>query len=150
MRWLDRYIAIPFKDGGRDFAGVDCMGLYMLILAHEAKINLDEPGVSFGSNARAVMRKVESELHSGNWIMVAEGNGSAVKSTADKFDIVLMSAHVRRGRDVAKADLHLGCALGNGFMVHTEQDIGAQYVALDDPDVCGRVKAVLRPRALCA
>lgn len=150
MRWLDRYVAIPFKDKGRDFAGADCMGLYILILAHEAKIAIDDPGVSFGSDPRAVMRTVESELHSGNWMTVADGDGAMVKPHAKLFDIVLMSAHVRTGRDVTKSDLHMGCALGNGFMIHTEAGSGAQYVALDDLDVCGRVKAVLRPKALCA
>src|SRR5882757_3894866 len=125
-------MAIPFKDGGRDFFGVDCMGYYMLILAREAKIGIEDVGVSFGRDTRAVMRKVESELHSGNWIKIAEGDGAAVKALAGKFDAVLMSAHVRAGGGIRKSDLHIGCALGNGFVTHIEEGSGAQYVALDD------------------
>ncbi|MCL1940036.1 MAG: NlpC/P60 family protein [Desulfovibrionaceae bacterium] len=36
--WTDRYIGIPFKEGGRDFAGCDCGGLALLVLREECGV----------------------------------------------------------------------------------------------------------------
>lgn len=148
--WLDRYMAIPFKDRGRDFDGCDCFGLYMLILANEAGVALGEPDASHGINAKVAAGKIEAACISGEWFEVARGDGRAVKSAAQKFDVVLMSAHVQVGMAVIASDLHIGVALGKGKMIHTEYPMGCSWVSLVADDVVGRVKAVYRPKALCA
>lgn len=33
--WAKKYVRVPFKDGGRDMAGVDCYGLHYLIEKQE-------------------------------------------------------------------------------------------------------------------
>lgn len=146
--WLDRYMAIPFKDRGRDFAGCDCFGLYMLMLANEAGVALGEPDASRGVNAKIAAGKIEAACISGEWFEVARGDGRAVKKSAQKFDVVLMSAHVQVGMAVIASDLHIGVALGKGKMIHTEHPMGCAFVSLDDADVSTRVKAVYRPKAL--
>jgi hypothetical protein len=147
--WLDRYVMTPFKDGGRDFNGVDCQGGYMLLLANEKHVALPEPGVSYGKDPKAVRSYIEAQMHSGEWELIAEGNGAAVKDKAVRFDLVVMSATVRVGASVIKSDVHVGCALGDGKLIHWEQDVGATVLRLDDPDIINRVKAVYRPKALC-
>lgn len=146
--WLDRYMAIPFKDRGRDFEGCDCVGLYMLLLAHEAGVTIDEPNASHGTDAKAAGRKIESAILSGDWFEVVRGDGRAVKTAAQPFDLVLMSAHVRVGMAVIASDLHIGAALGKGKMIHTEYPSGCAWCALDADDVVARVRAVYRPKAL--
>ena len=71
--WLDRYMEIPFKDRGRDFSGADCFGFYLLLLAHEAKIEINDPNVSYGRNPNAVLRAIEAEIASARWKMIAAG-----------------------------------------------------------------------------
>lgn len=148
VRWLDRYMAVPFRDHGRDFSGCDCFGLYLLLLAQEAKLKLSDPGVSFGANPRAVSRAVEREIASGRWMRVAEGDGRFLKSMARRFDCVVMTAHVELNHRLVSADLHIGCALGDGRVIHTEHGAGCQLAELDDPMINNRVRAVHRPYLL--
>jgi len=35
MNWADKYVGIPYQEGGRTVMGVDCWGLYYLVLKHE-------------------------------------------------------------------------------------------------------------------
>lgn len=146
--WLDRYMAIPFKDRGRDFAGCDCFGLYMLMLANEAGVALGEPDASHGVNAKVAAGKIEAATISGDWIEVARGNGAVVKRLAQKFDCVLMTAHVHVGMAVVASELHIGVALGKGKMIHTEYPAGCDWRSIDDETVVNRVRAIYRPKAL--
>ena len=97
LMWLDRYMEIPFKDRGRDFSGADCFGFYLLLLAHEAKIEINDPNVSYGRNPNAVLRAIEAEIASARWKMIAAGDGAAIRNHAAEFDLVKMSGHLRIG-----------------------------------------------------
>jgi len=39
---FDKYINIPFVDGGRDFTGLDCYGLVCLMFKEERKVELPD------------------------------------------------------------------------------------------------------------
>jgi len=41
MEWVNRYVGIPYLDGGRTRTGCDCYGLIRLVLAEQFHINLD-------------------------------------------------------------------------------------------------------------
>lgn len=42
MQWHEKYIGIPFEDGGRSFSGCDCGGLVLLMLKTERGIEAKE------------------------------------------------------------------------------------------------------------
>lgn len=43
-QWLNRFLGIPFKVGGRDFDGCDCWGLYQLVSREALGIQLPPYG----------------------------------------------------------------------------------------------------------
>lgn len=147
-RWADKYMAVPFRDAGRTMRGADCFGLYALILALEAGVCIGKCDVSYGTDPEAVVRHVADEIASGRWLTVAVGDGAVAKPVARLFDAVVMSGHIRTGNRVVRGDVHIGCALGDGRVLHTEPVTGPQIMALDDPRIIKRVKGVYRPQVL--
>lgn len=142
MPWTDRYMAVPFKDGGRSFDQADCLGLYALILLHEACTEMPVFKESVGTDVNGVLRKIENEIVSGRWQRIY----GEPKDVAKKFDCIRMTGYPR-GSDgvVRRSDIHLGCALGNGKIIHTEDERGPRIIALDDEAIVRRVLGVYRP-----
>lgn len=152
MSWLDHYMAVPFQHGGRSLDGCDCVGLLALIIANEAHAEFPEFAARFDGDKRDIVRRLEAEMMSGRWIKVAAGRGEDVKLLVRKFDAVLMSAHVHReDGSVHSAEMHVGCAIERGRVVHIEQDVGSPVcVPLDDAEISSRVRSVWRLKALAA
>ena len=147
--WTDKYMAVPFKDGGRGWRGADCLGLYLLVLATECRLLIADHDVSYGLDAVAVAARMDGEIACGRWREIARGDGKIVKSVAGRFDAIRMSGHVRLPDcRVVRGDVHMGVALGDGRVLHTEPPAGPQIVALDDPRIVKRVKGVYRPKIL--
>lgn len=147
-RW-DKYVMTPYKPRGRSLEGADCFGLHLLILAHEAGLYLPAADIGLGDGADAMARAVEAEIVSGRWALVAEGDGAAVKRVLRVYDAVLMTGHVRTGREISSRPIHVGTAVGvRGLVIHTEVGVGAQCVPVDDPSICRRVRAVYRAGGL--
>lgn len=141
--WTDRYLAVPYRDGGRSWAGADCLGLYTLILAHEAMAAVPDFAVSVGTDPRAVLSAIEEQVLSVHrWRRIY----GEPKQVAEKFDCVRMSGHAR-GEDgiVRRSDIHLGCAIGGGKLIHTEDARGPRIVAFDDKAIVKRIVGVYRP-----
>lgn len=140
MSRFDRYLAVPFVEDGRDFAGCNCLGLYALILANEAMVSI---GVALDARAEVgdLAEQVAAELATGRWRLIARGDGAAVKASAKMFDAIEMKVP-------EAATLHIGCALGDGRMIHTERGIGPRCLPLDHRAVRSRIVAVWRPLAL--
>lgn len=135
MPWLDRYMAVPFKDRGRGFDGCDCAGLYALIVAHEAGWSIPVPDCGAASDPAHAIAMVGAEIAAGRWRKI-EG---APKQVAQKFDAVLMSGVVVSNGTARRADIHIGCATGDGRLIHIEAGRGPRYLPLDDPDIRRRI-----------
>jgi len=148
VSWTDRYMAIPFKDGGRTWRGADCLGLYLLVLATECDKRPGDHDVSYARDAAAVVARMDAEIAAGRWLTVAVGDGRAVKGAARRFDAVRMTGHIRTGAGVVRGDVHMGVALGDGRVLHTESGAGPQILAIDDPRILKRVVGVYRPAVL--
>lgn len=142
MSRFDRYMGIPFVDEGADFSGCNCLGLYALILAREAQVDI---GIAL--DARATLTdladRVAAALATGRWTMVATGDGAAVRHKARMFDAIEMTVP-----EAGRAPLHIGCALGDGMMIHTERGAGPRCLPIDHRSVARRIVAVWRPHGL--
>lgn len=146
MSRFDKYMGIPFADEGRSFDGCNCLGLYALILANEAGSHLDLPALSAGEDVGRLAERVAAEIGGGAWRLVARGSGREVKGRARLFDAIEMTV-LDRGR----APLHVGCALGDGMMIHTERSTGPRCLPMSHPAVSRRIVAVWRPALMgCA
>lgn len=118
--WADRFIGLPFKKRGRDWAGCDCWGLHRLICGEIAGIYVP-----------AFSTVAEAQRH-GSWIEVTDGSRQA-------FDAVLM-----RGDPC-----HVGTMIDGRRLIHVEKDsMGAVCVALSDIAIRGRVLSVWRHESL--
>lgn len=148
MTWTDRYLEIPFRDGGRSFAGADCLGLYALILLHEAATQMPDFAVSVGANPALALSAIESQVLSVHRWQRIYGEP---KDVAQRFDCIRMTGHARGGDGIVRrSDIHLGCALGNGKVIHTEDRRGPRILMLDDLSIVKRVVGVYRPLFLQA
>jgi cell wall-associated NlpC family hydrolase len=84
-------VGLPFVDGGRCTAGVDCWGLVRLVLTERAGLDLpfyDGVSASDGATVRDIVRQ---EAAASEWIQV---DLAAIK----ELDVVLMRGPGGRGR----------------------------------------------------
>ena len=75
--WTDKYIGIPFVEGGRDFNGCDCAGLVLLALKMELGLEaLDfreyEKAHFAGMEGYKYLGKVMAEVIEKDWRVVDE------------------------------------------------------------------------------
>lgn len=133
-RWVDRYMTVPFKHGGRGFDGADCFGLYALILATESGIAPPTfDGLSAAGDLNATLRAINGAIAAGLWQKI---EGDPVK-VAQRFDAILMAG-------VHGAPVHIGCAVGDGRVLHSERATGPRCVRLDDFKIRGRITGPMR------
>lgn len=119
MHWTDRYMAVPHKDHGRGFNGADCAGLYALIVAHETGESIDLPDCK-GDPMRAA-RLIEAAIISGSWRKI----DGEPKRVARRFDAILMRGYTTDADGAThRADIHIGCATGEGTVIHTGEAFG--------------------------
>ena len=122
MRWMEKYVGLPFKDFGRDFGGVDCWGLVRLVLARECGIDLP----SYGEiSARDLMRVTATIKHDSSGEPWREVNRSELKA----FDVALL-----RGRP-----MHVGIMMTPKLLLHVEEATAAVLVPLTHSSVAGRL-----------
>ena len=143
-RWIDRYMMIPYRDGGRDRRGADCFGLVALVIAEEAGAVLRELGAAWSDGLAAIAERVRAEIASGDYLRIG-GPELIVSPLVEKLDLVQMRCVHAGG---ASAELHIGIATGAGTVLHTEQLTGPVHLPLDDMRVRGRVVGFWRLRAL--
>jgi cell wall-associated NlpC family hydrolase len=113
MSWSNRFIGIPFRDHGRDFAGADCWGLAWLIYRDELGVTLpDYLGYASAEEQAEVSSLFRGAVASPIWSPV---------TTPQPFDIALF----RRGR----LTTHVGVVVSPGLMIHVEGEDCAKVVS---------------------
>jgi probable lipoprotein NlpC len=129
--WVRDYIGLPFLGHGRDRAGVDCYGLYRLVLSEQLGIQLPEY-LSYDSiTDRAGIAATVADAQEALW---QEVNAPRL------YDLVLLRLY--------GLPLHVGLYLGLGRMLHIEERICAAVERLDSPVWARRILGYWRPAGL--
>lgn len=122
MRWVEKYLRIPFVDRGEDFSGCDCWGLLSLILLEEKGIRIsDHKDVAAGdllAKAKKITKGAEADPE---WNRITAGSEKP-------FDGVLMKGQIRNDGVLRSVAVHIGCVVTPGRLVHVEKETGVLVV----------------------
>lgn len=134
MTWIEKYVGIPFVNGGRDWQGVDCWGLVRLIYETECRILLPSYGEISAEELTRVAHEVANESSKEPWHPVSD---------PWLFDVAVM--HRR------KAPVHVGivAALKPVRLLHVERATHAVFVPITHPTISFRSPAYFRHRSMC-
>jgi len=128
-RWAEKYVGLPFVDGGRGWAGVDCWGLVRLVFKTEAGIDLPTYGEISARQLVEVSSKIEADSSVEPWVPV---------SLYRKLDVAVMI-----GRP-----LHVGVLVDPQRVLHVEQHTCTVMLSLDHETIRRRLLRVHRHRAM--
>lgn len=114
---ISKYIAIPFRNGGRDFRGCDCGGLLRLFYQTELCIDLPDFGVSCldSFTINTIVDHLKPSWKKINW---PQPVCVALMRTSDS--------------DPLLCD-HFGIVYAPGMMIHTNRKTGCIKTKLDHP-----------------
>lgn len=128
--WIGHYIGIPFAEHGRAAEdGLDCWGLYRLVMAEQFSVALPSFHGSYAHAQDAVGAALLIEKESKRWLPVDAGQENA-------GDAVILRL---RGNP-----MHVGMVAGDGLMLHTEEGTDSTLESYTGPRWKNRVVAFYR------
>lgn len=68
--WLAHYIGLPFKEHGRDRAGLDCWGLVRLVMSEQLDLHVPSYATSYSHTTDVAAISELIERVSGGWRQV--------------------------------------------------------------------------------
>lgn len=142
MRWLDKYIGIPFKQEGFGFDGCNCWGLVRLVYENECGIVLPTYFDCYSDDALCSQMIVKGTMDPA-WIRIEEKDRKP-------FDFVHMTSYpVIKGRRV-KTNGHCGIMITNKRLLHVwdENPPVSVHVPADFPRIRTRILGYYRHEAL--
>lgn len=141
---LESFIGIPFVDGGRDRAGIDCWGLVRLFLEEEAAIaDLPDYAGTPAAELAAVASDISAAAASPTWRAVERRN-------AHKFDVVALVGRERVNGRPRNLVCHVGVLINPRQLLHIEEHTDSVIVRLDHFSVQHRIAGFYRHRDLAA
>jgi len=124
MRYnFSKYIGLPYKNLGRDFSGVDCYGIAVLVFKNELGIDLpDFTDLLYSKDRFDILSKEDHILNSIGlqWISVDE--------PYKIFDGLIFNSN----KDLRLTN-HIGLYIGNEKFIHIVVDSTSMVSKLDDP-----------------
>ena len=111
---IEKYIEIPFVNGGRDFSGCDCFGLISLIYANELGIKLFDYKISCEEASRI---SGEMERQKVSWEALEEAKAPCILT-------------VRMDADPSFTN-HIGFVFKPGCFIHTTKTMGVSINRYD-------------------
>ena len=131
--WAGHYIGLPFAEHGRDAHGLDCWGLYRLVLAEQFGVALPSYRNAYASTRQGRTLSCLIESESRDWRAIEPGReklGDAV--------ILRLMGH----------PMHVGLVLGDRHMLHIEDKIDSCIEHYGGPRWKNRVAAFFRHQEL--
>lgn len=129
MKWYEAYLAVPFKDKGRDLDGWDCYGAMRFVLS--------QTGISLPAYDDVVDEQLALEAMENRWFQIQ-------RFSLQAFDVVTMHVPTKAGR----FPFHVGVMVESAFMLHCEEKIGTVCVPLSDQSVNYRIDKFYRHKQL--
>jgi cell wall-associated NlpC family hydrolase len=133
-------MTLRFRDGGRDWKGVDCWGLVRLIYREELGIELPDYGDVSARDLGAVARHVTRDSLLPPWNRVEDPAA---------FDGVSFRGAAIRAVD-RQAGMHVGLMIGSRRLIHIDEGAGVQVAPIDHPSFRHRILHFVRHDALLA
>lgn len=115
--WANKYIGLPFREGGRGPVYFDCWGLVAEILRVERRLELDTYAEIATADSASIEAKIAEEVARNDWIKVEPADARA-------FDVCLMWVH----RLASKTMSHIGIVERPGRVLHIHRDAHAVCV----------------------
>lgn len=112
--WYNKYIDIPYKDGGRDALGLDCWGLVRLVYKDQFDIELPSLSEQYstGKDHEQVSEVLAREKE--NW---------TIQQTAEVGDVIVFK--------MLGAETHVGVYLGDSKFLHIREGVNSVVESVD-------------------
>lgn len=131
--WYNKYIGLPYKDGGRDTNGLDCWGLVRLVYKQEYNIDLPSFVESYST------AKDSDKVHE----LIARHKESWEKLGApEEGSVVLLR--------ILGSETHVGVYLGGNQFLHIREGVDAAVESIDSAAWNRRVVGFYKYTDKCA
>lgn len=132
--WARNYVGIPFVDYGRTTDGLDCWGLFRLILKEQAGIDIPEyDTLGYMSDDKEnnghVAEVMQKDIQKGIWLSVGPEDVRV-------FDGLLLR--------ILGLPIHVGVVVSAGYMIHTEKRINSCLERYDRAMWSKRITGIYR------
>ena len=127
--WSAGYVGIPYKNRGRDRAGIDCYGLVVLVFREVFGVSLTSFD-DFDIESPEI-HDVWDESRGLEWVRVEDED----VAPGDVVDVILMGVP------------HCGMVVDKSRMLHSRIGAGVLIEPFDRGFFCRRVKGIYRHRA---
>lgn len=106
--WEQKYLRIPFKEGGRSEKGTDCAGLVLMIYQNELGITLNDSPISYTDTSRHNSKQLDCATT--EYFATMKGFHEVPLSEIQPFDVLLFQ--------IGGARSHIGICIRPNFMLH--------------------------------
>lgn len=130
MRWVERYVGLPFVEGGRIWPRLDCWGLVVNVMREVGGIELPQLEWLNVSSLHAIRREVAASSKS--WVEVPI-------AAAELLDVLVIKSF--------GLPIHVGIVVKPGYVLHTEEATGCVCVPFKDHSLVGRLEKAYRHAA---
>lgn len=141
--WADRYVGIPFVDGGCSLSGCSCWGLVRLVLANECLIDVPPYGELSAAELVKAAKRIPKIAAADPWISVVGRPRS--------FDVALMTAMAEEDGPnprTFRVPGHVGIMSSDTQLLHVWIATDAVNMPIDSPYVRSKILGFYRHRLL--